>query len=158
MANLVSESSSGHIYNPPLWRLLLGVFVLPVAAAFWGWISWNLPDILSGRFDRWLDSASFLISFSLAAVFWSCLLIGFNRDWFAIIIDRDAISGPASLGGRKVIRRSELDRERTQRQNALDKLFRIRKVWDQKGNSIMINKLYFRDDQLEEMQKLIGWG
>jgi hypothetical protein len=127
-----------------------------VAAAFLGWVSAFLPEIWNGRLDQWWENASFLVSFTAAAALWSFLLIGFNRDWYAIKIDKVSISGQANLGGRKVILRDELDREKTRRRTMIDKLLKTWKIWDKNGNKIIIQELYFLDDQIEDILKTIG--
>jgi hypothetical protein len=156
MLNLQNESDSEQIYNPPVWRLLLAVYVVPVAGMFLGWFSSYLPEILNGRLDKWLDNSSFFLSFAFGAAIWTFLLIGLNRDWYAIKIDKVSISGQANLGGRKVILRSELDKEKTRLRTTTDKLFRVWNVWDKNGNKIAIQGLFFPSEQIADIFKAIG--
>lgn len=155
MSNIQNESGRQQVYSPPVWRLLLVVYVLPVTGVFLGWFSRYLPEILNGRPDKWLHNSSFFLSFAFGAAIWTFLLVGLNRDWYAIKIDNISISGQANFGGRKVILRSELDRERTQLQTALDKLFRVWKVWDKNGNKITVQGLLFSRDQIANILKAI---
>ncbi|HLO30167.1 MAG TPA: hypothetical protein VK249_13570 [Anaerolineales bacterium] len=156
MSNLQNESDSEQIYNPPVWLLFLAVYVVSVAGVFLGWFSSYLPEILNGRLDKWLDNSSFFLSFAFGAAIWTFLLIGLNRDWYAIKIDKVSISGQANLGGRKVILRSELDKEKTRLRTTTEKLFRVWNVWDKNGNKIAIQGLFFPSEQIADIFKAIG--
>ncbi len=156
MSDLQDASDGEQIYNPPVWRLLLAVYGIPVAGVFLGWFSSYLPEILNGRPDQWLNNSSFFLSVAFGAAIWTFLLVGLNRDWYAIKIDEVSISGQANFGGRKVILRSELDKERTQLRTATDKLFRVWTVWDRHGNKIAIQGLFFPRGQIVDIFKAIG--
>ncbi len=156
MTSLQGESDSEQIYNPPVWRLLLIIYVLPVVGSFLGWFVDHNSEILSGRLDKLWDSTPIFLIVAFVAIIWSFLLIGLNRDWYAIKIDKVSISGQASFGGRTVILLNELDKERTRLRAATIKLFRVWIIWDKLGNKIAIPEFLFLNDQIADILKAIG--
>ncbi len=156
MSTVANTSHDKRTYNPPVWRLLLFYFALPVTAALLGWVSRYLWDILNGRPENWLGISSSILTLAFAWAFWSFLLIGFNRDWFAIEIDDVSISGQASFGGRRVLLLNELDVEKSKRRTSLDRLSKVWTIWDKKRNRISINGWLFTDDQIAEILGILG--
>ncbi len=155
MPNFRSESDSQQVYNPPVWRLLLVIYVIPVTGALLGWVIRYSPEIWNGRPDKWLQNSSFFLVFAFGAAIWTILLVGLNRDWFAIKIDHVSIAGQANFGGRKVVLRTELDKDRTRQRTGIDKLFGVWKVWDKEGNQIVIQGLLFSSHQIARILRAI---
>ncbi len=157
MSAVENKSDNKQTYTPSVWRLLLVLCVLPVTATFLGWLSMYSLNILNGRVEKWLDVSGLLINAVIASAFWSLLLIGFNRDWFAIEIDDSSISGQAIFGGRRMLLLNELDVEKTKQRTILDKLCKEWTIWDKKKNKIVINGWLFPDDQITEILRILGF-
>jgi hypothetical protein len=144
------------IYIPPVWRLLLIHLVLPIIATLIGWFSRFLIDIWRGGVQNGLEGLDVIQNTVIVWAIISILLVGFNRDWFAIGINDASISGQAPLGGRVVLLLSEIDMRKTSQRTAVDRLFKVWKVWDIRRNKVIINGYYFQDDQMSEILHTLG--
>lgn len=156
MLQAQSRSDLERTYIPSVRRLLLVNYLLPIAAAMFGVVISYVPELLQGIDVNWRSSVSVLEAYLLAATVANLLLIGLNRDWFAIKIDAETISGPALFGGRKSIRRTEIDQKKTAQQSGVAKLLGSRQVSDTCGNNISLSGLYFSSEQINEILANVG--
>ena len=148
--------STEHVYTPPLRRLILAYYLLPIAASLVGWLVRLFVDALQGDPIDWIYLISWIAGFVSIWSLMSFIWIGLNCNWFVIKVDPTSISGGASLGGRKSILLSQIDRVRTQKQSWWHWLFHYRQIWDMNGKSISLSELYFPREQVIAILTEIG--
>ena len=144
------------IYMPSIKRMLCFYYLLPIAASILIQAVGYLPDILQGQPIQWTEGISSFIGSVGALTIMSFLMIGLNRDWLAIKMDANTVSGPTIFGGRKSIQRDQIDLKRTQQKNAWHRFTGSRQIWDIGGHKISLPIWDFSPEQIAEILAQVG--
>jgi hypothetical protein len=151
------KSEDEHLYNPSVWRLVIFLYVFPFALYLIGWSASYLTDSLQGRTVEINEGLSLFRGFVIGLTLFNILIIGFNRDYYAIKINSHSISGPTPAFGTKTISLDQLDYLRTVNQRGLERLLRVRRIWDTKGNSFSFIELFFKPEQIRDILKELSY-
>ena len=113
-------------------------------------------DVLKGNPFDWIDLQITVFGALIGILTGISLWVGLNLDWFTIKISENEISGPTDWGGRRSILLSQIDRARTLEQNWLQRLSRVRGIWDTQGNHFTLDEWNFSPEQIAEILAMIG--